>query len=386
MSAVEDLFGDAPAANDELFKEPKVIEGRSSRIMPHPITGVPAKFQRASEFAQTTADRHMVEEWKIGMSIMGLANNRGLYAQAASMVIPKNNMEDRPKGWWIPWADIGHEAMDAADSQNGSRLGKAVHNFIEAIETGRMTLKRVPDDWRPHVERIIQLHKAWGMITEPQYLERLIVNLAASPPKSTRKGTYQGICGRFDALRRMPDGTLMIDDTKTGKNAPEGLDEIAVQLACYANAEWIWDEKTETYFPMPPEVRKDIATITWVPIDDPSRGEIIPVDLSVGWEEGVELARRVREYRARAKRKNNGIRHPEGALEATAATEEYDPGASCNWAERVEACSTLTQLSAVFTEASGLGKWSHDLTSQAEEVEGRIRETLRVNAIARAED
>lgn len=373
---VDDPFADPPAVSvsnwDDIAAGPKVTEGRSSYTMPHPITGKQVKFMRASRFAQTLADQYMVTEWKIGMVTIGLSRNRGMTALANSMIIPEEPMEYRRKGWWMKWAEIGHKAMDYADSNNGSNLGIALHNWVESLDQGKIKVEDVLPDWQPHVEAYLDAHVAWGMKTESRYLERRIVNLAGLPRPNASANQYNGLCGRFDALRRMPDGSLMVDDTKTGKNAPEGLDEIALQLSVYANAEWIWNAATESYEPMPEEVRKDIATITWVPVNDPDNTQVIPIDIAAGWEAATELAAKALEWRARAKRKNNGIRLSTGALAATMAPSmgRLQPA---DYVVRLEACRSQDQISHIYMEASALGLWTKSLDAQAKMQRNKIK-------------
>lgn len=374
--AFEDPFAEPPVASvsnwDDLAAGPKVTEGRSSYTMPHPVTGKQAKFMRASRFAQTLADQYMVTEWKLGMANIGQGRNRGLNALSASLTIPDEPMEFRPRGWWMKWAEIAHKCMDYADSNNGSNLGIALHNWVESLDLGKITVEDVLPDWQPHVEAYLDCHKAWGMKTESQYLERRIVNLAGLPRPDARANQYAGLCGRFDALRRMPDGSLMVDDTKTGKNAPEGLDEIAIQLAVYANAEWVWHPATESYDPMPKEVRKDIATITWVPINDPQNTQVIPIDIAAGWHAATELAAKALEWRARAKRKNNGIRLSTGALAATMATSQPWEGID-TYEDRIAASRSQDQISHIYMEANQLGHWTGKLDALAKMQRNKIK-------------
>ena len=368
----DDDFEDAPPAKargrystfEDLADGPAITEGRSSRRMPHPITGKPSLFMRASRYAQTLADQYMVVEWKLGMVTIGLSKNRGLNAKANALQIPDVPMEFRRRGWFLPWTKIGKEAMDFADANNGRNLGQAIHSWAEAVERGKIKLEDVLPDWQPHIENLLTQHKIWGMKGEAEYLERLIVNLAGLPRPDAKGNQYCGLCGKFDALRRMRDGSLMVDDTKSGKNAPEGLDEIALQLAVYANAEWMWSPAIQAYVPMPKEVRKDIATITWVPINDPENTQVIPVDIAAGWETAVEVAAKALEWRARANRKTGGIRLPTAALSATMATSLPEHGPD-DYEDRIMSCTGQDQISHIFMEASGLGVWTRKLDALA---------------------
>ena len=118
-----------------------------------------------------------------------------------------------------------------------------------------------------------------------------------------------------------------MDDTKTGKNAPAGLDEIAIQLAIYANSPWMWDMARQMWVQTPPNIRKDIATVTWIPINNPEASEVIKVDIAAGWQ----------------------------AAKATAWVREYQRRANREIAARVAACGSLEHISALFLELTDAG-------------------------------
>lgn len=289
--AGEDMF-DAPVP---IRAESEIKEEGGSRWMPHPETGAKKKFVRATQFAGTLSDEYVLNEWKMAMVALGIGRNRGLYARSNAEPLPTEPMEHREKGWWVPWSDIAHEAIDSAQAKSGAHLGTAVHSWVEQIEAGERGILSVPKEWREHIRAHLRIHEEQGIKYVPEWREGLIVNLAIG----------SGVCGRFDALRMDTLGRLIVDDTKTGKNAPEGIDEIAIQLAIYANAGHMWapdlPESVNGYVPMPSNIRKDVAMVSWVPIDRPEEAEVIPVDIKWGWEAAQAIAWTLA-YRRRSKR------------------------------------------------------------------------------------
>jgi len=355
-----ELFEDLGAAEpeDELspFEEleaatagdPRIQEYNGGRIMPHPLTGKPTKFPRASGFA--LSDETILVAWKLAVAVLGVAKNRDLYALANSEPLPKEPMSFRPKGWWRPWEAIAHLGMDRAGSMSGAHEGTAFHSYREQVEAGTLAVDDVPPEWQPHIRRFLQMHEASAMSVVPEYVERLVVNLKL----------HNGVCGRLDNLRRLPDGNLILDDTKTGKQAPAGLDEMGIQFAIYANAEWWWDPENPAanehgYVRAPIEIRKDVATVSWVPIDDPESGRIIPIDIEWGWR-AAQVCAWLKGYWNRAKRKNNGLELPLSALwnedmarlAGTTSTEAY--------ARRITACTTLEEISIIYLELTNIGR------------------------------
>lgn len=361
-----DLFAPAAAVQPETFGTAAAIgkdgweEGSSYRKLPDPETGVLTRYTRASKFAGILADPYILRQWEKAMVAFGIGVRSDLYALSSSQ--PRPPVEERGTGWWKPWEEIAGKALDAAEAHRGAHLGTAVHRFTEQIDQGTMTIKGVPEQWRPHVRRYQEIHAALGL--KIVAVERLIL----------RKELHNGVCGRLDRLRSDSFGRIIVDDFKTGKNAPLGLDEIAIQLAIYANAEWWLDLETGEWSRMPEEIRKDVALVSWVPIDDPDKGEPIPVDIAWGWK-AAQVAAWVRDFRNAAKRQNNGLRLPleailGGAHEVLAETSEE------SYLDRIEASSTLGELSAVYLEAFPAGRWTAALESAAQrrklEIKGKV--------------
>lgn len=342
-------FGVAPVAAPT---DPYAVEERpGQRRMPHPETGKMTWFTRASGWGGSIADDSILTEWKIAFATLGTAKNEDLYAKANSLPEPDETIELREKGWWMPWAAIGHEAMDRAGAKVGAHLGTAFHSWREQFEAGKITMKDIPEKWRPHMRAFLRIHKASGIAFEGESVERLVVNL----------DLHNGVCGRLDNLRRLHTGDLIVDDTKTGKAAPMGLDEIAVQLAVYAYARHHYlpdhDDQLYGYIDAPEEIRKDVATITWIPINNPDAAEIIPIDIAEGWEaaKSVEWQRK---YVNKCKRKNDGIRYPISYIIMGVRPEEMGPVSIFDVASRIAACTTLEELGNVVLQAATDDRWT----------------------------
>lgn len=285
-----------------------IQEFKTYRVMPHPVTGVPSRFARASKYGGTLSDIEILVEWKIAMAVLGVGKFEDLHALANSTPLPEESIELRNPGWWGPWADIGHKGMDAARAAHGAHLGTAVHSWTEQLEQGVIDVSDVPKKFRPHVEAFLRVHADHELELNPDYMETLICETTVHKTRQTA-----GLCGRLDRLRNHPSGWLFVDDTKTGKQAPKGLDEIAIQLSVYANAEHHWDPDGQCWKPAPENVHKGIAFVTHVPINNPDASEIIPVDIEWGWK-AAHVVAWVLAYRNRAKRKKDGLRLPVSVL------------------------------------------------------------------------
>ena len=316
LNLFEDLSAPEPEDDTGMFEEleavtqgdPRIqeLDGGRGRIMPHPLTGKPTRFARASGFAIT--DEAILTAWKIAMAVLGTGKHRDIYALANSEPMPKETITYRKVGWWMPWYKIGQAGMLRAGGMAGAHEGTAFHAWREQVEAGTISPDDVPEEWQPHIRRFLEMHQASAMSVVPEYVEQLVVTLKL----------HNGVCGRLDNARRLPDGSLIIDDTKTGKSAPDGKDEMAIQFAVYANAEWWWapdhpDANEHGYIPAPTEIRKDVGTVSWVPINNPENGRIIPLDLVWGWR-AAQVSAWLKGYWNRSKRKNNGLELPLSAV------------------------------------------------------------------------
>lgn len=339
-------------------------EGPSYRKLPHPETGKLTKFTRASRWAGQVEERYQLEQWMKAMVAFGMGQREDLYAMASSLDHPGPHAS-RPDGWWTPWAEIGDQCMDAAEAKRGAHLGTAVHRFTEQSDAGTLKPGDIPSKWRPHVKKYREMNEALGLTIVD--IEKIVLAV----------DLHTGVCGRLDRRRRCPDGRLVIDDLKTGRNAPLGLDGIAVQLGVYANAGWQFDPQTGVWSRCPEEVRKDVALVSWVPIDHPEDGEIIPVDIAWGWE-AAKVVAWLREYRNAAKRTGTTSKRPirlplsvllEGVEEtATEQTEE-------DIRRRILAATKLEELSIIYLEAFPAGLWTDALNTLAFRRKAEIKGT-----------
>jgi hypothetical protein len=311
----EDGFGEL---GPDTTVPPMIQEFKTYRTVPHPLDGQTVRMARPSGYGGTLSDGFTLEEWKIAQAVIGVSKFEDLYVMANSHPLPAEPIELREVGWWTPWAQYGHEGMDAARSIHGAHLGTAIHRWTEQLDAGTLEVSDVPKKFRPHITNYIRVHEELGMEMIPSYRELLISEITLHNTKQTK-----GLCGRLDALRKHESGWLIVDDTKTGKQAPKGIDEIAIQLAIYANAQfhWVGTEKVGHWVPAPLNVNKKIATITHIPVHAPDASEIIPVDIEWGWQ-AAKVVAWVLAYRNASKRKNNGLRLSLSALKELAPFEE----------------------------------------------------------------
>ncbi len=115
---------------------------------------------------------------------------------------------------------------------DSSAIGTHVHANVQASIEGR-------DMLIPHPEHM-RFFEAWKLVYKPEFVlcEATVYNRAV------------GYAGTLDFMARI-DGVNTIVDVKTGKNI---YPEVALQLAAYANGEFIGAQDGDNYveLPMPP--------------------------------------------------------------------------------------------------------------------------------------
>lgn len=392
----DDLFDSPGGPDGEL---PKDQWGRYK--LPHPETGKVAGHTRVTTFAKSIADTYALSMWQQRMAIKGLTIRRDLYARVAATPI-----EDRDA-----LNSLAEDAKEAASARAAANLGTAMHAFAEhADKTGEMPAE-IPGDLRPILAARQAALAQHRIQLVPHMIERTVF-----VPRFGIVGTFDrwGFVG-WDKPGMLPNAGLdpgEILDDKTGRDLTYGWNEIAIQLAAYANAshvlnkEIFWEDwnrltaglragaapktmPTRCWEPMPP-TRTDRAIVIHMPVaqavDNPTAPPVVTVyqvDIATGWE-AAQLCHDVREWRKRkglAVPLTVTVPAPGGALAAAAAPElaaiqannpvqaiadtmETRPP---TWSERIFAATQLADLSQIWREATAKGEWTPELEAQGKE-------------------
>lgn len=225
--------------------------------------------QRVSNFKRPVADTYNVERWDRRCIAQGLVQSPGLQALAAS-----TPFDD--KAAWDEICEKARQAVKASDKADG---GTGRHTMTERIDRGE-PLDTFPEPYRSELAAYVETLDAAGMsiieieqyVVLPQWL----------------------VAGRFDRLVSF-GSKPMIADLKTG-SLDFGMGEIAVQLACYANAATIYDPQTQKHRPMP-DVDKDTALVIHLPAGK-ATCTLHFVDIKAGWE-AAHHAQWIKQWRKR---------------------------------------------------------------------------------------
>ena len=225
--------------------------------------------QRVSNFKKPLADTYNLERWDRRCIAQGLVASPGLQALAAST--PHDD-----KGAWDEICDKARQAVKASDKADG---GTGRHTMTERVDRGE-PIDAFPEPYRSELAAYVETLDAAGMsILE---IEQYVVL-----PEWL-------VAGRFDRLVGF-GSRPMIADIKTG-SLDFGMGEIAVQLACYANAATIYDPTTCKHRPMP-DVDKETGLVIHLPAGK-AECTLHFVDIKAGWE-AAHHAQWVKQWRKR---------------------------------------------------------------------------------------
>lgn len=239
---------------------PQPQRDRFGRYLIKPIGGgKPQAYTRATTVAETLDDRYNLELWKMRQVAVGLGRRPDLIARVAS-----TDSDDKKT-----INALCQDAMSAADSGAAANMGTALHATFERIDKGELTADTAPEMFRERATAYTALIGESGVEMLPEWTERIHV-LAAHK-----------VAGMADN-HVMFEGRRYIADKKTGAGVDYGAGGFAVQLACYARSETIYNPATDTHETMP-EIDLERALIIHVPaVGGPC--SLKWVDIAAGWE------------------------------------------------------------------------------------------------------
>lgn len=230
-------------------------------LLPDPITSHMKPWTRVTTLSATISDRYMLEQWEKRSVAVGLSRRPDLVELAASC--DPDDSEDKKT-----LNKIAKQAIEASGSSRGANMGTAFHKFVEKMDSGK-PLGKVRGETASALKAYIDILSRKGLVIRPEYSERIILNHKA------------GVAGRLDRLANyLNNEELYVADVKTQKSLDFGTLQIGAQLALYASAEYIWDEKREEWETIPP-INQETAFVVWVPIGQ-NVAEVRRVDLKVG--------------------------------------------------------------------------------------------------------
>jgi hypothetical protein len=258
-----------PATDD--FTTGEAPKDRWGRYLITTRSGKQTSFPRVTTIAKCLDDEGALTAWKGRMTATGLVQRNDLLV-AASAALEDRNSLDR----------IVQQAIEAAGASSKANIGTALHSLTQALDLGQKPA--ILPGLQTDVDAYLKGITDYGVIIDPRFVEVLLVN-----EKYEYAGTADRIA-RFNTRKKK-----QVFDLKTG-SIDYAMNAIAVQMAMYANAEYIYNWQTQEHIPMP-DIDKTRGVILHLPA---GKGELAlyEVDLVAGWE-AAQMAMDVRAWRKR---------------------------------------------------------------------------------------
>jgi len=257
--------------NADEFTTAEAPKDRWGRYLITTTSGKQTSFTRVTTIAKCLDDEGALTAWKGRMTATGLVHRNDLLVAASTCLDDKQSL-DR----------IVQQAIEAAGASSKANIGTALHQLTQAIDLGHKPaiLPGLQDDVDAYTAGMTK----HGVILDPRLIEVLLVN---------EKYEYAGTADRIARFRTRK--RKQIFDLKTG-NIEYAINAIAVQMAMYANAEYIYDWRTKERLPMP-ELDKTRGVIIHLPAGQ-AKFDLYELDLVAGWE-AAKMAMDVRAWRKR---------------------------------------------------------------------------------------
>lgn len=284
---------------DEIESGPKPIAydrwGRYANLPGIPGVVGPMPWTRVTTLAKTLEDTYFLELWKLRQTVIGIKLRPTLLdaiggRDVGTLLDLLADGGEMPKRLKDLLNGVASTAMEEAGSFDGATKGTSFHDLAEKLDEVGKTVDELPGFAETLPEESVRMLRAYhgalqahGLRAVPEYMERII----AVPEL--------GVAGRLDRIYAEADGTLRIGDLKSQKTLDFGHMSLAIQLACYSHAKWIFNQFTWEWEPMP-ELDPSTGVIAWVPAVEPGRAEVHDVDLDFGWTLAKASAR-TREWR-----------------------------------------------------------------------------------------
>lgn len=269
---------------DDLFDEPAKQWGLDKALgkyrFPHPETGKPGAWTRATNLVGAFSDQRALQLWLERMTLLGLLSNDGvLYDELA--VSGVETMEKAERDEYLK--DFAGKARSVVGGDTGARKGTARHDMLEHyISTGER---------RGHRRMVLQLE---SLI---EALDRHELDIIPGTEETHLwHPANGGTVGRRDCLvmcRRT--GAITVLDLKTQEKFWT-YQEHAGQQALYFDAPWKWNEGMNAWVPndtfvfYKPLLGRPGGVAPGQPVallaHMPSKGEALPVEiheLSIGY-------------------------------------------------------------------------------------------------------
>ena len=247
---------------------------------------MPRGYMRTSNLIGAYSELRALMHWEQEMIMLGFDARPDILAQLS--VMPR---DEEGRLAYRDARNIAEQALQAAKSDRWAIIGTAYHKALEVrLTTGQLVGTA---EIRDGILALEARMRDALLVPDSSLAERIVVNSKVR------------CAGRFDVPvwdYRAGPKVLRMADLKTKRKQFWSVLEQRAQLAVYANADGMWDERLCCYVPMPP-FRLDWGVLLHLPQGRSITEEpiaLLAMDLVKGWATALR-AREVVDDRAEAK-------------------------------------------------------------------------------------
>lgn len=286
-------------------QQPPDLIKRSRYQLPNPATGRITAYTRTTTMSKSTTDKGFLADWTAREQVLAVLQAQ-LFHQQTMQGGAADHLTDNQLAMGAAYvelermlkndvrpSDINNQLRfihDLAGGADARELGTAVHDWLDALDSGRVLFHQLPDYIKPYAVQYQRVLAEAGLVPVPEYSERVVLN---------DRGR-EAVAGRIDRIyRQVWDDQLVLGDLKTSKLSNLELKgvqiEYGIQMACYGYATLMLSPDYTTWEPMP-AVNQDYCALVHLPSDKPEAARVVPFDLYAGGE-GMVTALDIREHR-----------------------------------------------------------------------------------------
>lgn len=247
------------------------------------VDGKRVRYSRSSNAGKVLDDDSNLTDWKLRTVVAGAAQRPELLAMASTLDIDQDKKKLR---------DIAEECLVAGKGQRRAIIGTAVHAMFDHIDRDDGWVP--PPQFNDLIDAYVATLEVWGLV--PVGIELHCINdefhLAGTCDRHYR--TTKTLVAPDGQV--IPIGSVIVADTKTGKELEYAAGSYATQLAAYVDSVQ-YDVETDERIPWETAPNGDWALIIHADSGD-TRVDVYWVDIRAG-RLGLQLAREVRAWRKR---------------------------------------------------------------------------------------
>lgn len=185
--------------------------------------GKRVRYGRSSNSGKILDDESNLTDWKLRTAVAGAAQSPELMASASVLDVDTNKKELR---------EIVEDCIKAGKGQRRAVIGTAVHAMFDHVDRGADW--EPPPQFRALVEAYVATLETWGLV--PVGIEVQCVN-----DEFRLAGTLDRLYRTTKVLvapdgQVIPIGSILVGDTKTGKELEYAAGSYATQLAAYVDS------------------------------------------------------------------------------------------------------------------------------------------------------